>query len=90
RIFNLMQDASTAHISRSQICQWIHNGLILAHTGEKATAELLHRLVAEQLCLPEEFAYFLTRPAYQLLGSAPIHPPAARRPSDRPSSRRRR
>ncbi|MFB7667353.1 malate synthase A [Kitasatospora sp. NPDC056138] len=48
-IFNMMEDAATAEISRSQIWQWIHNGVILADTGEKATAELVRRLVAEEL-----------------------------------------
>ncbi|KJK59989.1 malate synthase A [Saccharothrix sp. ST-888] len=48
-IFNMMEDAATAEISRSQIWQWINNGVILADTGEKATAELVHRLVAEEL-----------------------------------------
>ncbi|GAA1236922.1 malate synthase A [Kitasatospora nipponensis] len=48
-IFNMMEDAATAEISRSQIWQWIHNGVVLADTGEKATAELARRLVAEEL-----------------------------------------
>ncbi|MER5636939.1 malate synthase A [Kitasatospora sp. NPDC002227] len=48
-IFNMMEDAATAEISRSQIWQWIHNGVVLADTGEKATAELVRRLVAEEL-----------------------------------------
>ncbi|GAB2720497.1 malate synthase A [Kitasatospora kifunensis] len=48
-IFNMMEDAATAEISRSQIWQWIHNGVVLADSGEKATAELTRRLVAEEL-----------------------------------------
>ncbi|MFE6751843.1 malate synthase A [Kitasatospora purpeofusca] len=48
-IFNMMEDAATAEISRSQIWQWIHNGVVLADTGEKATADLVRRLVAEEL-----------------------------------------
>ncbi|BAJ32087.1 MULTISPECIES: malate synthase A [Kitasatospora] len=48
-IFHMMEDAATAEISRSQIWQWIHNGVLLADTGEKATAELVRRLVAEEL-----------------------------------------
>lgn len=50
-IFNMMEDAATAEISRSQIWQWIHNGVVLADTGEKATAELTRRLVAEELAV---------------------------------------
>ncbi|WP_316524936.1 malate synthase A [Kitasatospora brasiliensis] len=48
-IFNMMEDAATAEISRSQIWQWIHNGVVLADTGEKATAELVRSLVAVEL-----------------------------------------
>ncbi|MFJ9695177.1 malate synthase A [Kitasatospora sp. NPDC101183] len=48
-IFNMMEDAATAEISRSQIWQWIHNGVVLADTGEKTTAELVRSLVATEL-----------------------------------------
>ncbi|MFJ5229737.1 malate synthase A [Kitasatospora sp. NPDC088391] len=48
-IFHMMEDAATAEISRSQIWQWVHNGVVLADTGEKTTAELVRRLVAEEL-----------------------------------------
>ncbi|MCX4689050.1 malate synthase A [Kitasatospora purpeofusca] len=48
-IFHMMEDAATAEISRSQIWQWIHNDVVLADTGEKATADLVRRLVAEEL-----------------------------------------
>ncbi|WP_035841100.1 malate synthase A [Kitasatospora azatica] len=48
-IFNMMEDAATAEISRSQIWQWIHNGVVLADTGEKATAELVRTLVSQEL-----------------------------------------
>lgn len=46
-IHNLMEDAATAEISRSQIWQWIHNGITLADTGETVTAELVQALVAQ-------------------------------------------
>ena len=36
-IFNLMEDAATAEISRSQIWQWIHNDVKLSENGEKVT-----------------------------------------------------
>ncbi|GJF28107.1 malate synthase [Kitasatospora sp. NE20-6] len=48
-IFHMMEDAATAEISRSQTWQWINNGVVLADTGEKATAGLVRRLVAEEL-----------------------------------------
>ncbi|MFK0191203.1 malate synthase A [Kitasatospora sp. NPDC090308] len=48
-IFHMMEDAATAEISRSQVWQWIHNGVVLADTGEKTTADLVRRLVADEL-----------------------------------------
>jgi malate synthase len=48
-IFNLMEDAATAEISRSQIWQWINAGVVFADNGEKATADLVRRLAAEEL-----------------------------------------
>ncbi|AXH94964.1 malate synthase A [Ornithinimicrobium avium] len=56
-IHNLMEDAATAEISRSQIWQWIHNGVKLADSGETVTRELVERLTAEVLAsLPGEAA----------------------------------
>jgi malate synthase len=40
-IHNLMEDAATAEISRSQVWQWVHNHVVLADTGELVTAELV-------------------------------------------------
>jgi malate synthase len=47
-IFNLMEDAATAEISRSQIWQWLHNGIVL-DTGETVTVELIDRLTDEEV-----------------------------------------
>ncbi|MFJ3641519.1 malate synthase A [Streptomyces sp. NPDC090108] len=47
-IFNLMEDAATAEISRSQIWQWIDAGVEFEN-GEKATPELTRRIAAEEL-----------------------------------------
>ncbi|MFI8297473.1 malate synthase A [Streptomyces nigra] len=47
-IFNLMEDAATAEISRSQIWQWINAGVEFEN-GEKATPELARRIAAEEL-----------------------------------------
>ncbi|MFG3104506.1 malate synthase A [Streptomyces sp. NPDC048182] len=47
-IFNLMEDAATAEISRSQIWQWINAGVVL-DTGEPVTAELARRVADEEL-----------------------------------------
>ncbi|MBV9098103.1 MAG: malate synthase A [Frankiaceae bacterium] len=40
-IHNLMEDAATAEISRSQVWQWVHNDAKLADTGETVTADLV-------------------------------------------------
>jgi malate synthase len=80
---NLMEDAATAEISRSQIWQWVHNATLLADTGERASAELVRRVLAdlpdtgpddtaaralfEQVALDDDFVPFLTLPAYELI-----------------------
>ncbi len=46
-IDNLMEDAATAEISRSQVWQWIFNEATL-DTGETITRELVERLVQEE------------------------------------------
>ncbi|MEP6463956.1 MAG: malate synthase A [Frankiaceae bacterium] len=46
-IFNLMEDAATAEISRSQIWQWVHNGAKLSN-GETVTADLVRRIEDEE------------------------------------------
>ncbi|MBT2401625.1 malate synthase A [Streptomyces sp. ISL-100] len=47
-IFNLMEDAATAEISRSQIWQWINAGVVFEN-GQKATPELARKIAAEEL-----------------------------------------
>jgi malate synthase len=47
-INNLMEDAATAEISRSQIWQWIHNGVRLPD-GTEITADLVGRIEDEEL-----------------------------------------
>src|SRR4029077_12669332 len=47
-IFNLMEDAATAEISRSQIWQWIHNGVTL-EDGTSVTADLVTRYLDEEI-----------------------------------------
>ncbi len=48
-IHNLMEDAATAEISRSQVWQWIHNDVTLADTGAQVTRELVERIIGEEL-----------------------------------------
>jgi malate synthase len=47
-IFNLMEDAATAEIARSQVWQWVHNGVKLAE-GPQVTPELVRRVEEEEL-----------------------------------------
>ncbi|GAA1406013.1 malate synthase [Glutamicibacter uratoxydans] len=95
-IHNLMEDAATAEISRSQIWQQIRNKVVATDTGNTITAELVANILAEEVehlrgeindearfaayyepaakligtmvsGRDEDFADFLTTPAYELL-----------------------
>ena len=48
-IFNLMEDAATAEISRSQIWQWLHRDDATLEDGRDITPELYEELVDEEL-----------------------------------------
>jgi len=48
-LFNLMEDAATAEISRSQIWQWIRSDKGRLVDGRKITTELFRQLLAEEL-----------------------------------------
>ncbi len=92
-IHDLMEDAATAEISRSQIWQWVHNRSRL-DDGEMVTAEMVRATVAQEIgkirdalgedryragrfdlageifeavALDDEYAEFLTLPAYAAL-----------------------
>ena len=78
-INNLMEDAATAEISRSQIWQWIkHNRVTREHVLELERKEIEklgpgYESAAEvfaEVALAAEFADFLTLPAYERLVSA--------------------
>ncbi|HET6920377.1 MAG TPA: malate synthase A [Jiangellaceae bacterium] len=47
-INNLMEDAATAEISRSQIWQWLHIGVTLDDTGEQVTRNLVARILDDE------------------------------------------
>ena len=47
-IFNLMEDAATAEISRAQIWQWIHSSKGVLEDGRKVTEELFRELLSEE------------------------------------------
>jgi malate synthase len=54
-IFNLMEDAATAEISRSQVWQWMHNGVRL-DDGQPVTRDLAERIIAEESATIREAA----------------------------------
>ncbi|MFO7572162.1 MAG: malate synthase A [Gaiellaceae bacterium] len=77
-IDNLMEDAATAEISRSQVWQWVHHGRVTRDDVERTIAEVAEELpdervyvdaraLFERLALDEEFVEFLTLPAYDRL-----------------------
>jgi malate synthase len=69
-IFNLMEDAATAEIARSQVWQWLHNDVVL-ETGERVDHDLVQRV------LDEEFAKVIDELGE--LGDADGHYAQARR-----------
>jgi malate synthase len=65
-IYNLMEDAATAEIARSQVWQWVHHGVHLAE-GPKVTDELVRELAGDELDkvrkqVGDEFFYSEGRP----------------------------
>jgi malate synthase len=79
-IYNLMEDAATAEISRTQIWQWIRHGAAL-DDGRTVTRPLVQDVIAEesrgqsedaralfeQVATSDELQDFLTLPAYEIL-----------------------
>lgn len=53
-IHNLMEDAATAEISRSQVWQWIRSPKGVLEDGTKVTAELVRKLIPEELAKVKE------------------------------------
>jgi malate synthase len=47
-IYNLMEDAATAEIARSQVGQWVRNGVVLRE-GQTVTKELVRRIEDEEM-----------------------------------------
>ncbi|WP_224244473.1 malate synthase A [Hyalangium gracile] len=47
-LYNLMEDAATAEISRAQVWQWIHHGATL-EDGRHVTPELFRQVMAEEM-----------------------------------------
>jgi malate synthase len=59
-IFNLMEDAATAEISRSQVWQWIRSPKGKLDDGRKVTVDMVERLIPEEI----EAIQKLLGPAY--------------------------
>jgi malate synthase len=77
-IFNLMEDAATAEISRSQIWQWLRHGHVELSDVDGAIASEVDELAGtphldeavrlfREVALGSELPEFLTIPAYRLL-----------------------
>jgi malate synthase len=77
-IDNLMEDAATAEISRSQVWQWVRHGRAARADVERMIGEVVAELpedqvvtaareLFEQVALGEDFEEFLTLPAYDRL-----------------------
>jgi len=47
-IFNLMEDAATSEISRSQVWQWVHHGATLAD-GRRVTRDMVLDIVTDEM-----------------------------------------
>jgi len=54
-IFNMMEDAATAEISRSQIWQWIRSPKGVLEDGRKVTKELFRQMMPEELNKVREY-----------------------------------
>jgi malate synthase len=75
-IFNLMEDAATAEISRSQVWQWLRHGRVTRDDVSRTIEDELGKLAGvprldearalfERVALGEDFVEFLTIPAYE-------------------------
>ncbi|MBI1318494.1 MAG: malate synthase A [Candidatus Hydrogenedens sp.] len=48
-LYNLMEDAATAEISRTQLWQWVHNPNAVLTDGRKVTFELVQQIADEEM-----------------------------------------
>jgi len=63
-IHNLMEDAATAEISRSQVWQWIRSPKGVLEDGRKVTAEMVRAMIPEELAKVKEVAPNGDNPSY--------------------------
>jgi malate synthase len=77
-LYNLMEDAATCEISRTQLWQWLRHGKVSRERYEQLRDEELHKIgsrphldaavkIFDELILSDELADFLTIPAYDEL-----------------------
>jgi malate synthase len=74
-IDDLMEDAATAEISRSQVWQWVHAGQFTPEQVRAVVAEQTPeggrfadaREIFERVALSDDFVEFLTLPAYEYI-----------------------
>jgi malate synthase len=75
-IFNLMEDAATAEISRSQVWQWLRHGKVTREDVRRFTDEETAKLgpgyedaraLFDEIAAADEYVEFLTLPAYERL-----------------------
>jgi malate synthase len=75
-IFNLMEDAATAEISRSQVWQWLRHGNVARDDVTRVIDEEVAKLgpayedarhLFDEVAAGEEYVEFLTVPAYERL-----------------------
>ncbi len=48
-LYNLMEDAATAEISRTQVWQWVHHTKGVLEDGRKIDMEMVHRIIEEEM-----------------------------------------
>jgi malate synthase len=63
-IHNLMEDAATAEISRSQVWQWIRSTKGVLDDGRKVTAEMVRAMIPQELAKVKEVAPYGDNPTY--------------------------
>ena len=63
-IHNLMEDAATAEISRSQVWQWIRSTKGVLEDGRKVTADMVRAMIPEELARVKEVAPNGDNPTY--------------------------
>lgn len=63
-IHNLMEDAATAEISRSQVWQWIRSDKGVLEDGRKVTAAMVRAMIPEELVKVQQVAPNGSSPSY--------------------------